>query len=190
MDEQYWWQVVGGRPRFANWVGQCTDALCNVRLLALLGLLVANLTTAETYVGRVVRVADGDTITVLDQGHTQHKVRLAGIDAPEKRQPFGQASRQHLASLVADRTVTVETTKRDRYRREVGKVVVDGRDVNLVQLDAGMAWHYKKYAYEQPFDDRQAYASAEEAARQARRGLWLDTNPTPPWDYRQQNRRD
>lgn len=159
-----------------------------MRRLALLGLLFASIATAETYVGRVVRVADGDTITVLDQGHTQHKVRLAGIDAPEKKQPFGQASRRHLAILVADRTVTIETTKRDRYRREVGKVLVDGRDVNLGQVEAGLAWHYKQYAHEQSVADRQAYAAAEEAARQARRGLWSDVYPVPPWEYRYRRR--
>ncbi len=88
----------------------------------------------------VVHVADGDTITVLDAGKVQHKVRLAGIDAPEKAQPFGQRSRESLADLVAGRTVIVETHKKDRYGRYVGKVILNSRDVNLEQIRRGMAW--------------------------------------------------
>ncbi len=88
----------------------------------------------------VVHVADGDTITVLDAGKVQHKVRLAGIDAPEKAQPFGQRSRESLEDLVAGRTVIVETHKKDRYGRYVGKVILNSRDVNLEQIRRGMAW--------------------------------------------------
>lgn len=153
--------------------------------LAIFGLLlVSNIATAETYSGRVVGVADGDTVTVLDSTNTQHKVRLAGIDAPEKKQAFGQVSKQHLSNQVFDKTVTIETTKRDRYQREVGKVIVNGRDANLGQIEAGLAWHYKQYAGEQSPADRQSYAAAEVAAQQARKGLWQDANPVPPWDFR------
>jgi len=88
----------------------------------------------------VVHVADGDTITVLDAGKVQHKVRLAGIDAPEKAKPFGQRSRESLEDLVAGRTVIVETHKKDRYGRYVGKVILNSRDVNLEQIRRGMAW--------------------------------------------------
>lgn len=88
----------------------------------------------------VVHVADGDTITVLDAGKVQHKVRLAGVDAPEKAQPFGQRSRESLEDLVAGRTVIVETHKKDRYGRYVGKVILNSRDVNLEQIRRGMAW--------------------------------------------------
>ena len=105
------------------------------------GLLLAALAcTAATIEGRVV--ADGDTITVLDDNKVQHKIRLAGIDAPEKKQPFGQRSKQSLSDLVFDKAVTVETNKRDKYRREVGKVLVGGVDANLEQVKRGMAWHY------------------------------------------------
>ena len=102
------------------------------------GLLLAALAcTAATIEGRVV--ADGDTITVLDDNKVQHKIRLAGIDAPEKKQPFGQRSKQSLSDLVFDKAVTVETNKRDKYRREVGKVLVGGVDANLEQVKRDMA---------------------------------------------------
>ena len=85
-----------------------------------------------------VGVADGDTVTVLDTTNTQHKICLSGIDAPEKKQPFGQRSKQSLSDLVFDKQVTVETDKKDKCRREVG-------NVNLEQVTRGFAWHYKAY---------------------------------------------
>lgn len=147
-------------------------------------LLIALHVHAETIRGKVVAVADGDTITVLDDTRTQHKIRLAGVDAPEKKQPFGQRSKESLGDLVFSKTVTVETNKRDKYRREVGKVLVDGVDANLVQVQRGFAWHYKAYESEQPAIDRKAYSDAEDAAKAARRGLWADAEPVPPWEFR------
>ena len=108
-------------------------------------LCLALHTFAATIEGRVVGVADGDTITVLDTGKVQHKIRLAGIDAPEKAQPYGQTSKRSLSDLVYGKTVTVDTDKTDRYGREVGKVLVDGVDTNLEQVRRGLAWHYKAY---------------------------------------------
>ncbi|SCY53608.1 Endonuclease YncB, thermonuclease family [Nitrosospira sp. Nsp13] len=137
---------------------------------------------AETFTGRVVGVVDGDTITVLDTDHTQHKVRLTGIDAPERKQAFGTKAKQHLASLVSGRTVTVEWFKRDRYQRILGKVMRDGQDVNLEQIRAGFAWH--GYQRDQLPADRPVYAEAAEASRLNGFGLWTDTRPIPPWDYR------
>ncbi len=130
--------------------------------------------SANTISGRIFGIADGDTVTVLDAQHVQHKIRLAGIDAPEKSQPFGNQSKQSLSDLAFDKTVVVEADKRDRYGREVGKVLVNGRDVNLIQVERGMAWHYKAYAGEQSINDRALYEAAEAAARTARRGLWRD----------------
>jgi endonuclease YncB( thermonuclease family) len=147
-------------------------------------LLLALTTQAETIKGRVVAVADGDTVTVLDATKTQYKVRLAGIDAPEKAQAFGQRSKESLGELVFDRVVTVETTKRDRYGRSVGTVRIDGLDANLEQIKRGMAWHYRAYEREQSPQERQDYAAAEVAAREARLGLWKDAQPVPPWDFR------
>lgn len=154
------------------------------KALVCLLLALACAVHAETVTGRVVGVADGDTITVLDADKVQHKIRLAGIDAPEKKQAFGNRSKESLSDLVFDKTVNVETDKRDRYRREVGKVLVNGRDVNLVQVERGMAWFYRQYQREQSPNDRKLYEAAENAARAGRRGLWRDTDPVPPWEFR------
>ena len=152
--------------------------------LAPLLLLAALTCNAATFEGRVVGVSDGDTITVLDSTNTQHKVRLSGIDAPEKKQAFGQRSKESLSDLVFDKPVTVDTDKQDRYGRKVGKVLVNGQDANLEQIRRGMAWHYKAYEREQPAIDRRAYSDAEDGAKDARRGFWADAEPVPPWDFR------
>lgn len=141
-------------------------------------------TVADTLKGRVVSISDGDTVTVLDSLNTQHKIRLMGIDAPEKKMSFGQKSKEHLSDLVFDKQVSVEYSKKDRYGRTVGKVIVNGNDANLEQVRAGMAWHYKQYQKEQSLDERVSYAEAEDQARAGHRGLWGDTNPTPPWEWR------
>jgi endonuclease YncB( thermonuclease family) len=141
---------------------------------------------AYEFTGRVVGIADGDTITVLDAGKVQHKVRLAGIDAPEKKQPFGQRSKENLSALVFGRDVTLDCTKRDKYRREVCKVLVDGHDANLEQVKAGLAWWYRKYSSEQALQDRQNYEAAEAQAKQQRAGLWGFADPMPPWEWRHQ----
>lgn len=139
---------------------------------------------AATLQGRVVTVADGDTLTVLDVNKTQHKIRLAGIDAPEKKQAFGQRSKQSLSELTFGKEVEVEIVKRDRYGREVGKILVNGKDVNLMQVERGMAWFYRQYQREQSENDRVLYDAAEAAAKADRRGLWRDPNPMPPWEFR------
>lgn len=138
--------------------------------------------------GTVVGVADGDTITVLDESREQHKIRLAGIDAPEKSQAFGQRSKEALSALVFRRRVEVETEKKDRYGRSVGKVWIDGRDANLTMVASGMAWHYKQYQGEQSEADRTLYSLTEQEAQAARRGLWADIAPTPPWEWRKTRR--
>lgn len=144
---------------------------------------------AASLLGEVVGISDGDTLTVLDNTNTQHKIRLSGIDAPEKAQPFGDRSKQSLAALTFRQQVTIEWDKRDRYRRIVGRVITpNGTDANLQQIKAGMAWHYKAYEREQPAGERFLYSEAEEAARKARIGLWQDAQPVPPWDYRKQKR--
>ena len=159
------------------------------RILLLTALLLfANATAADTLLGRVVGVTDGDTVTVLDATNTQYKIRLMGIDAPEKKMPFGQKSKEYLSDLVFNKQVEVEYSKRDKYGRTVGKILVEGVDANLEQVKAGLAWHYKQYQREQSPDDQLAYAQAEEQARAEMRGLWYDADPTPPWDWRKQQR--
>ena len=141
-------------------------------------------TPAATLTGKVVGVSDGDTITVLDAQNVQHKIRLAGIDAPEKSQAFGDRSKQYLSDQVFGKTVNIEWEKFDKYGRTIGKVMVGGQDANLNQVRAGLAWHYKKYEKEQASADRFVYAQAEVDARVNRMGLWHDNIQIAPWDFR------
>lgn len=147
-------------------------------------LLVALPATAETLSGYVVSIADGDTITLLGEGNQQHKIRLAGIDAPEKAQPFGQKSKSNLSAMLFNRDVVAECGKTDRYRRKICKVLVGGTDANLQQIKTGMAWWYRTYAKEQAPQDREDYEIAEFDAKVRRAGLWADKNPVPPWEWR------
>jgi endonuclease YncB( thermonuclease family) len=156
-----------------------------LELIVAVGLcLFGGLTIAGTITGKVVGVSDGDTITVLDASKAQHKIRLAGIDAPEKAQAFGNRSKQHLSDSVFGKNVEVISEKNDKYGRTVGKVMVNGKDANLEQIRAGLAWHYKEYAKEQSASDRDAYANAESSARSSKAGLWSDPRPLPPWEWR------
>lgn len=150
--------------------------------------LSATAATAARLEGQVVGLSDGDTLIVLDATKTQHKVRLAGIDAPEKKQAFGNRSQQYLSDLVFRKQVVVEWSKRDRYKRIVGKVRVGGRDACLALVSAGLAWHYKAYQREQTPEDQVAYATAEDAARSKHIGLWRDPAPIAPWDFRRARR--
>ena len=115
-------------------------------------------------IGNVVKIADGDSVTILDMNKVQHKVRLVGIAAPERKQ-------------------------RDHYGRVLGKILINGIDVNLEQIRRGMAWHYKAYKYDQSASDRQTYTEAERKARVMRQGLWIDSDPLPPWVWRKLKRR-
>jgi endonuclease YncB( thermonuclease family) len=148
---------------------------------------------ADTLTGRVVGVTDGDTITVLDANRQQHKIRLGGIDAPEKAQPFGQRSKENLSRLVFNKEVQVDWTKRDRYQRIVGKVWVQPSDcptcpmtldAGHAQITVGLAWWYRKYANEQPSQDRGQYEFSEQEAKARRVGLWSEPDPVPPWEWR------
>jgi endonuclease YncB( thermonuclease family) len=148
-------------------------------------LLLSQLALAYQLVGKVVGVTDGDTLTVSDNSNSQHVIRLAGIDAPEHGQAFGAASEKHLADLVLDKNVNLDCTNEQSYGRLVCKVLLhSGEDVDLDQVKAGMAWHYKQYAYSQTLEDRQTYALAEDAAREAHLGLWSDAHPVQPQDFR------
>lgn len=155
--------------------------------LGILLLLGCSL-NAATLEGKVISVADGDTLTILDAQKTQHKIRLQGIDAPEKAQAFGQKSKQSLHQLVHSQQVSVEYQKKDKYGRTVGKVLFNGKDICLEQIKLGMAWHYKQYASEQNQADKKIYADAEIAAQAHVMGLWKDKNAIPPWEFRKQQR--
>lgn len=155
------------------------------RPLAGLALCLAALQepAAETFTGPVVTIFDGDTVEVLvDQ--RPRRVRLEGIDAPEKVQAFGARAKQRLADLVGGQVVSVESEKVDKYGRTVGKLTLNGVDVNLSMVADGLAWWYRKYSSEQPRTDQVLYEAAETRAKAERRGLWVDPAPMPPWEWR------
>ena len=154
------------------------------KLILVLFLFLSNFANAKTIEGLVVGVADGDTITVLDQQKNTYKIRLQGIDAPEKKQAFGEKSKQSLQDLVHSKQVRIEYDKEDKYGRIVGKVTVDDVDVCLQQLLLGMAWHYKKYQNEQSVSDRALYSETELKSKSLKLGLWTDDTPMPPWEFR------
>lgn len=153
------------------------------------GLLVSLLLAfgdakADVLIGKVVGITDGDTITVLDGNKTQHKIRLMGIDAPEKKQDFGNESKKTLSNYIYQKEVTVEYKKQDRYKRLVGKVLLGKQDICLQMVKDGMAWHYKDYEKEQSKTDRDLYREAEVKARDLKVGLWKSSKPTEPSKYR------
>jgi endonuclease YncB( thermonuclease family) len=144
---------------------------------------------AERLEGLVVAVHDGDTITVLDRQDRQHRIRIAGIDAPESGQPYGRAAKNALARRVHHRWVRIEVVKLDHYGRTVGKVTETGRDVGRDQVAAGMAWWLRVFADEQSPEDQRLYAEAQASARDRRRGLWRDPAPIEPWQWRREHPR-
>ena len=154
------------------------------KLLLIFVLFLSNIVNAKTIEGLVVGVADGDTITVLDQQKNTYKIRLQGIDAPEKKQAFGEKSKQSLHDLVHGKQVRIEYDKEDKYGRIVGKITLDDLDICLQQLVLGMAWHYKKYQNEQSVADRVVYNDAELKSKSLKLGLWADETPLPPWEFR------
>ena len=141
---------------------------------------------AESITGRVVGVADGDTLTVLADGKRQVRVRLAGIDAPERRQPYGTRARQTLSALTFGRAAQVEVEDTDRYGREVGRVRVGNRDVNAEMVRRGAAWVYTRHNRDP------SLVPLEAEARAARRGLWAlpEGERIPPWEWRAARRAD
>jgi endonuclease YncB( thermonuclease family) len=153
-------------------------------VLVLFLFLLASHVGANEIAGIVVGVADGDTITVLDASNELHKIRLSGIDAPEKKQPFATISKQSLSNLVFNRAVIIHWQKRDSYGRIVGKVMLDDVDMNLEQIKAGMAWFYRQYQKQLSFEDQTAYATAEQEAKANKLGLWIDEAPIAPWHFR------
>lgn len=144
-------------------------------------LAIACLISADTLTGRVVRVADGDTVTILVGGN-QLKIRLFGIDAPERGQDYSRKSREALANLVFEKEVRVVVKDRDRYGRTVGDIYVGNTFVNDKMVKDGWAWNYARYSRSKH------YADLEHEARQARRGLWAGKEPVAPWEYRANER--
>jgi endonuclease YncB( thermonuclease family) len=137
---------------------------------------------ATELAGRVVAIQDGDTLTVL-VSQKQTRVRLLDIDAPERKQPFGQRSRQSLSEICAGKSARVDDRGKDRYGRTLGQVTCAGVNANAEQVRRGMAWVFERYA---PKESPLYVVQAE--AQNARRGLWQDTEPVAPWDWRNRNR--
>ena len=150
------------------------------RILTLLLLILVPSLAFADYPARVVGITDGDTLTILKVDHTQVRIRLFGIDAPETGQDFGSRAKQAASEMAFGKDVTIKERDHDRYGRTVAEVILpDGRSLNREMVRLGMAWFYKKYA---PAD--RDLAEAELEARIARRGLWSQPNPIPPWDWR------
>lgn len=133
--------------------------------------------------GRTVRVIDGDTIEILDAAQETHRIRLHGIDTPERGQPFGDAARRALADVIAGQGVGIDVRDTDRYGRTIGIVYLGGQNVNLTLVRDGYAWWYERYA---PLDDD--LQDAQDAARSEGLGLWTESSPIPPWEWRRGRR--
>jgi len=169
--------------------------------LFVLALLSPGNANAASLSGKVINVADGDTIVVLAK-HRRHRIRLAGIDAPEHNQPYGKLSGRALRSLIGGKHVRVDYDKRDRYGRIVGVVWVQALDsscagvhclkkfdAGLHQVSSGMAWWYRRYAHEQTPQQRAQYEHAQTQAKERRIGLWQASRPAAPWQWRRQRGR-
>jgi endonuclease YncB( thermonuclease family) len=152
--------------------------------LIVIPLILASAPLSDDLIkAKVVKVADGDSITVLVSGNKQVKIRLHGIDCPEGGQAFGKRAKQFTSNQCYGKIIQYRTVDTDRYGRTVATVYLeDGKELNLEILKAGYAWHYKRYS------KRQDYADAENNARRAGIGLWADKKPTPPWEWRRERR--
>jgi micrococcal nuclease len=151
--------------------------LCALAGVVVLGWPPHHVQANATFVGTVVAVQDGDTISVMRDGRAE-RVRVDGIDAPERGQDFGKRAKQLLSNLVFGKIVDVEVRDTDRYGRTVGRVTVDGHDAGLDMVRAGLAWHYIRYSNDP------LLARAEREARAAHRGLWVQPAPLAPWEFR------
>jgi micrococcal nuclease len=149
----------------------CSKILC---------VLFCTLSLSTEFEAKVVGVVDGDTIDVL-YNSKKIRIRLNGIDCPEKSQAFGAKAKQFTSGLVYDRTVKVKEKEFDRYGRTIADIyLIDGRWLNKMLLDSGFAWHYKRYS------SSEILADAEQTARKKKIGLWADKSPVAPWDFRRQ----
>jgi len=165
-------------------VGNHAKKLTIVAVLILYALVLPSLAFPEEYNGRVVGITDGDTLTLLVEGKQQVKVRLAEIDTPESRQPYGKRAKQELSALAFNKIARVQVQDTDRYKRTVGRVFVDGLDVNAEMVRRGAAWVYRKYVL-----DARLF-KLEEEARREKRGLWKlpESERVPPWEWRHNRR--
>ncbi|MBO5563729.1 MAG: thermonuclease family protein [Bacteroidales bacterium] len=139
---------------------------------------------AQHFSVKVIGISDGDTFTCINDDNLQLKIRINGIDAPEKRQAFGNKSKEFLSSLIFGKKISIDVQSKDGYGRYIAYVYSpEGKDVALLMLHEGMAWHFTKY------DNSKVYSDAENVARKAKRGLWTESSPIAPWDFRAQSKK-
>lgn len=141
-------------------------------------------TQAEMISGKCVGVSDGDTCRVLTPDKELLRVRFWGIDAPESKQEFGQVSKKALSDLIFNKQISLDVIGKDRYGRTLAKVYVGKKYVDLEMVKKGMAWHYAYFA-----KDAKDLAKAEKSARAKKLGLWKQSNPTPPWEWRRKDKK-
>jgi endonuclease YncB( thermonuclease family) len=154
-----------------------------VRLFMIFLFLAWSAAAFADFSGKVVAVKDGDTLEVMKEG-VAVRVRLYGIDCPEKGQAFGQRAKQFASDLAFGKAVKVIEKDRDRYGRTVGEVILeDGRSLNQELVRAGLAWWYRQYA-----KNDAELKTLEREARDAKSGLWADADPVPPWNWRRGKR--
>jgi endonuclease YncB( thermonuclease family) len=158
----------------------------NQVLIAIALTLMGTAASADTLTGRVVDIADGDTLTLL-VGRQPYKIQIAAIDAPERYQTWGDQSRTNLSRLTLNRTAVVNCSRLERWDHQSCQVTVNGIDIGLQQIREGMAWWVRQDAHAQSAEDQSAYESAELMAKMRRLGLWGATNPVPPWTFRGRN---
>lgn len=152
-------------------------------VILILLTFLSQICIGQTLKGKVIRISDGDTITLLDSANKQIRVRLYGIDCPENGQDFANVAKRFTAELCFGKAVTVDVKDIDRYGRTVGIVwTPDSINVNLELLHAGLAWHYKH------FDQSEEFAQAEHLAKVHKKGLWVQPNAIAPWEYRRNGR--
>ena len=153
---------------------------CAVLLSTLFVLYAVNVMVTGTIIG----VSDGDTVTLLTKDNKQIKIRLHGIDCPEKNQAFGMKAKQFTSNLVFNQEVSLEIFSKDQYGRTVGEIFLpDGRSLNKELVRAGYAWQYQQFSKDPKLK------VLEIDAKKEKRGLWADPNPIPPWEFRRQNKK-
>lgn len=151
-------------------------------ILAFLFLLLPILLSAQTLKGKIIKVSDGDTVILLDSDNTKHKIRLHGIDAPEKGQPYGNKAKEYLSGLIFDKTVKVDSKGTDQYKRVLGVIYLGDSNINAEMVRSGYAWNYK-------YSKDKYYIKLQEKAKADKRGLWKDKNSIDPWLWRKEKRK-
>lgn len=148
-------------------------------VLLLVCILLPSICFAQKFSVKVVAISDGDTFTAINNDNLQLKIRVFGIDAPEKKQSFGNKSKEFLSSLIFGKKILIDVQTQDKYGRYSAYVYSpEGKDVSLLMIHEGMAWHYTEY------DNNKVYEEAQVLAKKAKRGLWADPSPVAPWDFR------